>query len=652
MTRRWLSLIAAQSLMRAFTRVAVIAALGAVAIVAAPVSAVAAGAFTVAWLAGWPPRRLLAAAAWCAPMTVVWLAGTAWAAPGWAAVADAPYRTWLAFWQLSLAGSVPAAAAGIAPLAVPLGLAAGSLAWSYRIRSVQSGAAGLSPAAVAAFDQRQWRHQSRTAKARLTAPSSVPLLLRDGLLPVGAVIRTVGHRAGPVAAIGYDRMRSHQIVVGTTGTGKTTLLLRLWAGFMAAGLHRQATARTRAPLLVVLDCKGGSDARKVADRFRRVLREAGARSTAVWPDDSSLALWDLPPRQLTTTLVDLIEHGAGGAAYYTDVMEALVGLAVEAPCGPPASAADLLARLEPGWLSLAYSAAGTPADHAAIRSAAGHLGDVALRYRTLFRRLGNGFDGPGGFADADAWYCILEGTDQVSLAESQARALVDLLANFALRAPARREILLAVDEFSAVSRRLPIWQLFERARSLGLAVQVSAQSWQGLGTTDDERHRIAATAEGGVWLLRTPEPEPLVALAGSRRVVQTTRMLVRFPVWAHQGSSRLRDEPVVDAGLIRRLEVGQVAYIYRGGVSYIQVKRLIAAPAAVPAAPVTPTPQVPGGLLGSAGGRAPGAAGPGSSAPSRPSDAAAPGAAPSGRPPSLPGIGTVLDPVFGPEPGP
>jgi hypothetical protein len=31
-----------------------------------------------------------------------------------------------------------------------------------------------------------------------------------------------------------------------------------------------------------------------------------------------------------------------------------------------------------------------------------------------------------------------------------------------------------VDEFSAVARRLPIWQLYERARSLGLAVQVSA----------------------------------------------------------------------------------------------------------------------------------------------------------------------------------
>jgi hypothetical protein len=67
-----------------------------------------------------------------------------------------------------------------------------------------------------------------------------------------------------------------------------------------------------------------------------------------------------------------------------------------------------------------------------------------------------------------------------------------------------RAILLAVDEFSAVSRRLAIWQLYERARSLGLAVQVSAQSWEGLADREDERYRIAATAEGGIWLLRTP----------------------------------------------------------------------------------------------------------------------------------------------------
>jgi hypothetical protein len=70
------------------------------------------------------------------------------------------------------------------------------------------------------------------------------------------------------------------------------------------GLRRHAAGAGRRPLLVVLDCKGGADARQVADRARRVLREAGARSTAIWPDEASLSLWALAPQQLTTTLED------------------------------------------------------------------------------------------------------------------------------------------------------------------------------------------------------------------------------------------------------------------------------------------------------------------------------------------------------------
>ena len=209
----------------------------------------------------------------------------------------------------------------------------------------------------------------------------------------------------------------------------------------------------------------------------------------------------------------MIEHGTGGAAYYADVLEEVVRLAVTAPCGPPASAADFLARLDPGWLRLAYAASPDAAPAALL--AARQVADVALRFRTLLRRLGDGLDGPGGFGDADAWYCILEGTAEITVAEAQARALVDLLAWYAASPGGpRREVLLAVDEFSAVSRRLPIWQLYERARSLGLAVQVSAQSWQGLAADEDERYRVASTADGGIWLLRTPYPEPVTALAG------------------------------------------------------------------------------------------------------------------------------------------
>jgi hypothetical protein len=585
--RRWFSLIAVRAALRGTGRLLRVVVVAALVIAAAPATLVAAIGAALAWLRGWPPARLYRGALWCLPMVAIWLAATAIATRSAAAVALAPYHAWLSLWHGAHPGS-PAAAAAIAPTAIPVGLAAGGLAWAYRIRSMRTGVAGLSPDAAVSFDARQWRRQARSARARIAAPGAIPLTTRNGSLVAGAVIRTVNHRGGSIASIPYSRMRSHQVVIGTTGTGKTTLLLRLWAGFMATALRRHAAGQGRLPLLVVLDCKGGADARRIADRARRAMRLAGARSTAIWPDEASLSLWALPPAQLITTLADLIEHGTGAAAYYADVMEAVVALAVEAPGGPPVSSAGFLARLDPGWLTAAYSSGEHEADLALIRSAARQIGDIALRYRTLLRRLGSGLDGPGGFGDADAWYCILEGTAEISVAETQARAIVDVLASYAV-AGQDREILLAVDEFSAVSRRLPVWQLYERARSLGLAVQVSAQSWEGLAASEDERYRIAATADGGIWLLRTPHPEPVAALGGTRKATETTRHIAAKPlVWSHRGTSRMALDPVVDPALIRALDVGQAAYIFRGGVTYVQVKRLVTAPAAVaPATPVT-----------------------------------------------------------------
>jgi hypothetical protein len=602
-----------RALGRALLWVAVRLALCALAVALAPVTLIALGSACYAWWLGWPPRRVNVAAAWCLPMAAAWLvAVTAWplrlgtasrhqagaalgyppgVGPGavWFRVIAAPYRAWLGMWELAAHGQVAAALVAVVPLALPLGLAAGGLGWAYRGLRMRTGAGGLTPGAAAAFDARQWRHQVRSARALSTAPGALPLLSRRGHVIVGAAIRAVGHRGGRAAEIPYERLRAHQVVIGSTGTGKTTLLLRLWAGFMAAGLRRHAAGAGRQPLLVVLDCKGGGSSRKVADRTRRVLRDAGARSTAIWPDEAALSLWALPADRLVTTLLDLIEHGTGGAAYYTDVMEALVSLAVQAPCGPPAGAGDFLARLDADWLAAVYSANGDVEAVTTIRSAKRAFDDVQLRFRALWRRLGAGLDGGSSFADADAWYCILEGTAESAVAEAQARALTDLLAYYAL--DGAREILLCVDEFSAVSRRLPIWQLYERARSLGLAVQVSAQSWEGLARTEDERQRVAATAEGGIWLLRTPRPEPVVELAGTRPCVETTRRLDGPGTWPDAGLSRTRLVPVLDGDLIRRLDVGQVGYVYRGGVTYLQIKRLTGTQAAIGAGATLPSTQ-------------------------------------------------------------
>jgi len=645
---------------RALWRLLVLAGVLAALALVAPVTLVAAASAAFGWWRGWPPRRLYAAAAWCLPMVIAWLIAVAvWpvttrpsgaglpgsaslrpsmppgvsAGPLWLRLAAAPYRAWLAMWHLGAHAHLLAAAVAAAPLAVPLGILAGGLAWAYRIFRMETGAGGLTPAAPAAFDARLWRRQVRTAKAMLAAPGALPLLSPNGNVVTGATIRSVRHRAGRAAAIPYARLRSHQVVIGSTGTGKTTLLLRLWAGFMAAGLRRYADGAAPRPLLVVLDCKGGASSRKVADRARRVLRDAGARSTAIWPDEASLSLWALPPDRLVTTLLDLIEHGTGGAAYYTDVMDALVSLAVFAPCGPPASAADFLARLDTDWLAAAYAAAGDFAGVATARSGKRAFDDISLRFRALWRRLGPGLNGGGTFADADAWYCVLEGTAEGAVAEAQARALTDLLASYAT--DGRREILLAVDEFSSVSRRLPIWRLYERARSLGLAVQVSAQSWEGLAAAEDERNRIAATAEGGIWLLRTPRPGPVAELAGTRSYVDTSRRFEGAGAWDGAGSSRTRLVPVLDADIVRQLDVGQVAYVYRGGVTYVQVKRLTGRQAALSPAVVREAAAgwAPGGADG---------AGAGLEAPD-----ARTWPLPAVRPAGIPDASEVLDEAFG-----
>src|SRR5260370_1518162 len=107
MISRWLSLVAAQAILRMGARLLGWLALAALAVAAAPVSAVAIGAFTVAWRGSCPARRLLIAAAWCGPMVAVWLARIARTAPGWPNLASAPYHAMLAFLHLAPARHLP-----------------------------------------------------------------------------------------------------------------------------------------------------------------------------------------------------------------------------------------------------------------------------------------------------------------------------------------------------------------------------------------------------------------------------------------------------------------------------------------------------------------------------------------------------------------
>ncbi len=539
---------------------------------AAPVTTVAVIGVAGAWLRGWPPSRLRRAAAWSLPMTGIYLAGHALGARTWQTVLAAPYRDWLTAWHMFDAGGLVPAFVRCAPVAVPAGLYLASAAWAQRIYRIETGLSGKTATAPVIFDERQWRRQVRAALGRIAAPGAVPLTDRRGRIVMGATIRAVGHRWRPVLALPYQVMGRHQVIIGSSGSGKTNLMIRTWAGWFAAALRASVTRAAPRPLLVVMDCKGGPDARAKAAHMRRLLHAAGARRAAIWPDEAAVSLWTLPPRDLAVTLFQLLQLPAEGpAAFYADVTQAAVMLAVTAPPGPPASGAAFLDRLDHAWLSAAY--AGDPSRLSAVDAARRHLPDIALRYRTLLERLGPAFDGTARLGDADAWYFILEGTREQSVAEAQAMAITELLAHAATSMHAEpRTMLLACDDYSAVSGRVPLWQLYERGRSLGIGVQVSAQSWHGLGATEDERYRIAATADGGIWLMRTPHPEPVSQLAGTRRVIETATKVIGS-MWGDEGSSRVQHAWTADPGIARRLATGQAAYIHAGGCTWVQIAR-------------------------------------------------------------------------------
>ena len=594
----WLKLAVAVWLIRKAARITGWVLLVLMVLAAWPLTLVAAAGYAAAWWRGWPPAKLARMAVWSLAAPAVWLAAAALHADRLKADALAGARSWAHWWPPPARIEVARTFVLLAPATLPAGLGLAALVWAWRNYAITTGLAGITASAPITFDRRQWKRQVRTARGLTDAPGAVPLLARGSKIPVGGTIRAIGHRWHPVFTLPATALTRHMVIVGATGSGKTNLMIRLWAGWFTATQDSYWAGRGPRPLLVVLDCKGGRDARRKADRTRRLLYGAGARRVLIWPDEARLCLWDLPPRDLAVLLYQMIETGTGNAAYYADILQAALILAVTAPGGPPLSATAFLDRLDAKWLARAWGDGHHPAEAARVQAAARHLPDIQLRFATLLERLGPALDGPGQLTDADAWYFILEGTSEPSVAEAQAMALTELAAHAATTPGGEpRAILLAADDYSAVAGRVPLSNLYERGRSLGIGVQVSAQSWQGLGATEDERYRIAATADGGIFVLHTPYPEPLAQLAGTRRVLETAHKLIGNS-WGDEGTTREQRAWAADPDLIRRLDTGQACYIHRGAATFVQVARpkpspltLLPPPAPEPPPVVVPEPR-------------------------------------------------------------
>jgi hypothetical protein len=443
-----------------------------------------------------------------------------------------------------------------APLSVPAGAMVGAL-------SVARGERLAAGAEWSAYSQRQAlvaevhavRRVARATRRHHepTNPGRTPAL---GIAYPGGDLypwlRKRGRRVEVVIPAREQRLA--MAVLGIPGSGKTvTLLRRVWIA-ARAGMR-----------VVFVDCKGTDPglAWQVTCAYR--LANPGA-IVGFWPTQP-LDCWRGDGMAIANRLLAVEDWASeGGGVYYRRLATLALQLACTPPSGPPRSSQDFLRRLDHKKLQQLWRGDVTAqADLEQLAADPTVLAGVRGRYSAFFRSLAGTADGRWGLEDVDLAVVTIPTIASRSDADAAVRLVLEDLGHFATRRKARvgDDVLLVLDEFSAVEGGTEqAIHLAERLRDVGVPVVFGAQSPEGLG---DERQqwRLLHTLGGGLVLHQTPNPEALVALAGTVRTPDQTWQL---DPWGPDGQARVHmgDRPRVDPNQVRQLHPGEAFVIQAG----------------------------------------------------------------------------------------
>jgi redox-regulated HSP33 family molecular chaperone len=99
---------------------------------------------------------------------------------------------------------------------------------------------------------------------------------------------------------------------------------------------------------------------------------------------------------------------------------------------------------------------------------------------------------------------------------------------------------------------------------------VSVQSWEGLGTNEDERMRLRNALAGGALVQRMPTPEKFLEAAGTDRETEHSAQIDSAGSTA-LGSVRSAHHMKVSPNDVRSAVVGEAWLIYQGKCLRMQV---------------------------------------------------------------------------------
>lgn len=547
----------------------IVAAIVAGAVALVPMLLTALAVWLYAWARGWEARRMrglvLGLGGGLIAATMLW--HWSWSAP------------FTAFWDgitATMDGRIGYGLVATAVLWVPLGMIAGFAWWAhYRDRMTTGRARNVRYA-----ERHQERQKARRqASARTEATAGVVPLTAPAKEAPDLVIGPLSQTTGGVPRSAFDEISArhtahltvpakavdqHMVLLGNSGSGKTTLLRRLAISRTESEWARHAAGDCARPLIIEINCKGGSADDIVSDggTFIDDMTRMGIAPNRVglWPLDVRLDIWRMEPRDLQSTLLEMVK---GSHEHFDELRESILHLVIDAPGQqPPKSSVEFLRRIHPMWMTEAWK-------HHAIESAMVEAvtegrdpawRDAILKYSNLFRNLGRSLDAGQDLTDFDALYMSIAGTKNPKEARAQAAAVIQLVTDLLHRRD-RRKVTVFLDEYSAVAGDggIGLAAMAERWRSLGGSVVAASQSWQGLGDGDDDRMRLVNTCSGGMLLMRTADGDQLTDRAGSMRAAEPSQHMVAGK-WGAEGAVRMQDVFMVDPQRLREFEVGDVVY--------------------------------------------------------------------------------------------
>jgi hypothetical protein len=349
------------------------------------------------------------------------------------------------------------------------------------------------------------------------------------------------------------RLEKTVLVIGAPGSGKTETVLRL--------AHGVATSSDWS--VFVIDAKGDPNTQQ---RFARLMQHA-RRQARLFPDHAYDG-WRGSPREIAGRLVQLIDWAdEGGGTYYRDLSGNLIRAACTAPQGPPRSSFELLDRLDKTALTDFW------AGHERAQAIAGfkpeHVDACRQRYAAFFDATEGQLDGDWALEDTDCGYLLLNELLYGEETSKLGRFLVeDFKQYLASRNHQRRQVLLIIDEFSAIADGERVARMIDVVRSYGAAVVLAPQAYEGMG--GEQASARILNAAHTILLHAVPDPEPIVKAAGTRLVIEQS-LQHEAGLSTDLGSSRQQHQLKADPNEVRRLRTGMCFALGNGKAQKLQI---------------------------------------------------------------------------------